>query len=36
MIGWHHQLNEYEFEQILGDSEAWHDAVHGVIKSVTT
>ena len=36
MAGWHHQLNEYEFEQILGDSEAWHDAVHGVIKSVTT
>ena len=21
MSGWHHQLNGYEFEQILGDSE---------------
>ena len=20
MIGWHHQLNEYEFENTLGDS----------------
>ena len=19
MVGWHHQLNEHEFEQILGD-----------------
>ena len=21
MVGWHHQLNEYEFEQTLGASE---------------
>ena len=21
MVGWHHQLNEHEFEQTLGDSE---------------
>ena len=21
MVGWHHQLNEHEFEQDLGDSE---------------
>ena len=21
MIGWHHQLNEHEFDQTLGDSE---------------
>ena len=21
MVGWHHQLNEHEFEQILGGSE---------------
>ena len=21
MVGWHHRLNEREFEQILGDSE---------------
>ena len=27
MIGWHHQLNGHEFEQVLGDGEgqgAWH------------
>ena len=23
MVGWHHQFNGHEFEQILGDSEAW-------------
>ena len=35
MVGWHHQLNEHEFEQALevGDREAWHAAVHGVAKS---
>ena len=32
MSGWHHQLNGYEFEQILGDSEGqgslvWHAAI---------
>ena len=21
MVGWHHQLNEHEFEQVLGDGE---------------
>ena len=21
IVGWHHQVNEYEFEQTLGDSE---------------
>ena len=21
MVGWHHQVNEHEFEQALGDSE---------------
>ena len=21
MVGWHHQVNEHEFEQTLGDSE---------------
>ena len=27
MVGWHHQLNGHEFEQVLGDGEgqgAWH------------
>ena len=38
MVGWHHQLNEYEFEQTLGDSEgqeAWSTAVRGVTNSRT-
>ena len=38
LVGWHHWLNEYEFEQMQGDSEdieAWHAAVHGVTKSQT-
>ena len=38
MVGWHHWLNEYEFEQTLGDSndrEAWRAAIHGVAKSDT-
>ena len=38
MVGWHHQLDGHEFEQFLGvvpDREAWHAAVHGVIKSRT-
>ena len=36
MVGWHHQLNEHEFEQALGDSEGQESlacAVHGVVKS---
>ena len=37
MVGWHHQLNGYEFEQteIVKDREAWHAAVHGAAKSQT-
>ena len=38
MIGWHHQLNEHESEQTLGDREgheARRTAVHGVTKSWT-
>ena len=39
MVGWHHQLNGYEFEQTLRDSEwqgkAWCAAVHGVSQSRT-
>jgi len=31
MIGWHHLLNGYEFEQTLGDSKGQGSlAVHGV------
>ena len=38
MVGWHHQLNGCEFEQIqkiVKDREAWWAAVHGVAKSQT-
>ena len=33
MVGWHHQLNGHEFEQlreIVKDREAWPAEVHGV------
>ena len=36
MVGWHHRLDEHEFEQTLGDGEevkgreAWGAVVHGV------
>ena len=35
MVGWHHRLDGYEFEQTLGvgdGQEAWCAAVHGVTK----
>ena len=35
MAGWHHPLNGYESEQILGDKEARRAAVHGVAKNQT-
>ena len=38
MVGWHHRLDEHEFEQVPGvgdDREACHAAVHGVSKSQT-
>ena len=38
MVGWHHQLNGHEFDQvqeIVKDREAWCAAVHGVTKSQT-
>ena len=38
MVGWHHRLSGHEFESALGGGdgqEAWHAAVHGVIKSRT-
>ena len=35
MVGWHHRLSGHEFEQTLGDREAWHATVHGVTKSWT-
>ena len=36
MVGWHHRLNEQEFEQIPADSEAWRAIVHGVAESDMT
>ena len=46
MVGWHHQLNGHEFEQILGvgigqrrlsmgQEDPGHAAVHGVTKGQT-
>ena len=35
IVGWHHRLNEHEFEQNQGDSEgqrSWGAAVHGVAQ----
>ena len=32
MVGWHHQLNGYEFEQTLGDSEGQGSL--GVLQSM--
>ena len=36
MVGWYHRLNGHEFEkapELAMDREAWHAAVHGVVKS---
>jgi hypothetical protein len=38
MVGWHHQVDGHESEQAPGagmDREAWHAAVHRVIKRRT-
>ena len=38
MVGWHHQINGYEFEQALGVGDGqggWRAAVQGVAKSRT-
>ena len=38
MVGWHHQLNGHEFEQLqelVMDREAWCAAAHGITKSWT-
>ena len=36
IVGWHHRLNGHKFEQtpeLVMDKEAWHAAVHRVIKT---
>ena len=32
MVGWHHQLNDHEFEQALGDSEGQGNP--GILQSM--
>ena len=27
LVGWHHRLHGYEFEQTLGDGDGWEDLV---------
>ena len=37
MVGWHHQLDGHEFEQVwelVMDREAWRAAVHDVCKDL--
>ena len=38
MVGWHHRLDGYEFEQaqaLMMDKDAWRATVHGITKSQT-
>ena len=38
MAGWHHRLNAHEMSKLWDlvlDREAWHAAIHGVVKSQT-
>ena len=36
MVGWHHQLNGHEFEQILGDSEGQESLTYCTHKGLDT
>ena len=33
MVGWHHEFNGHEFEEIVKDRGAWSAAFHGVTKT---
>ena len=33
MVGWHHRLNGFEFDEVDKDRESWGAAVYGVTKS---
>ena len=38
IVGWHHQFDGHELsklQELLMDREAWHPAVHGIMKSWT-
>ena len=37
LVGWPHQINDHfdQAQDMVKDREAWHAAVHGVIKSRT-
>ena len=36
MVGWHHRLMSLsKLRETVKDTEAWHVAVHGVVKSQT-
>ena len=33
MVGWHHQLNQHEFEQALGDGVDCHSLLQGILST---
>ena len=35
IVGWYHQLNGDEFQEIVKNKEVWRAAAHGVSKSQT-